>query len=83
MRIAAEITPFDTLGHVAGVHYVAMHVARQLKMLGKPVDLMLMSAAAALHDIGKFGCRKEEAATPKGFICRSSVILQPIIQHGI
>lgn len=62
MRIAVEITPFDTLGHVAGVHYVAMHVARQLKMLGKPVDLMLMSAAAALHDIGKFGCRKEEAA---------------------
>ena len=55
MRIAAEITPFDTLGHVAGVHYVAMHVARQLKMRGKPVDLMLMSAAAALHDIGKFG----------------------------
>lgn len=59
-RISAEITPFDSLGHVAGVHYVAMHVARQLKKIGKPVDLKLMSAAAALHDIGKFGCREKE-----------------------
>ena len=59
-RISAEITPFDSLGHVAGVHYVAMHVAKQLKELGKPVDLKLMSGAAALHDIGKFGCREKE-----------------------
>ena len=59
-RISAEITPFDSLGHVAGVHYVAMHVAKQLKKIGKPVDLKLMSAAAALHDIGKFGCREKE-----------------------
>ena len=60
MRIASEITPFDTLGHVAGVHFTAMHVAKQLSIIGKPVNLKLISAAALLHDIGKFGCRSEE-----------------------
>ena len=60
MRIARDITPFDTLGHMGGVHYVAMHVARQLKRAGVPVDLPLISGAAAGHDIGKFGCRKNE-----------------------
>lgn len=60
LRIAADITPFDTLGHMAGVHYVAMYAARQLKTTGVPVDLPLISGAACGHDIGKFGCRKEE-----------------------
>ncbi|MBQ1959562.1 MAG: hypothetical protein II354_03945, partial [Firmicutes bacterium] len=27
MRIGTEITPFNTLGHLAGVHYVSMHAA--------------------------------------------------------
>ncbi|MCI8608886.1 MAG: phosphohydrolase [Firmicutes bacterium] len=60
MRIGVEITPFNTLGHIAGVHYVAMHVARQLADLKVPVDLGLVSGAAAGHDIGKYGCRKSE-----------------------
>lgn len=60
MRIGAEITPFNTLGHVSGVHYVAMYAARQLHRAGIPVDLGLVSAAAATHDIGKYGCRKHE-----------------------
>ena len=60
MRIAADITPFDTLGHMSGVHYVAMHAARQLAMTDVPVDLPLISGAAVGHDIGKFGCRKTE-----------------------
>ena len=60
MRIGSEITPFNTLGHVAGVHYVAMYVAKQLHSSGVPVDLGLISAAAASHDIGKYGCRKHE-----------------------
>lgn len=59
-RLSTEITPYDSLGHVAGVHHVAMHVAKQLAKLNKPVDLKLMSGAAALHDIGKFGCRAME-----------------------
>ena len=60
MRIGAEITPFNTLGHISGVHYVAMYVAKQLHRSGIPVDLGLISAAAATHDIGKYGCRKHE-----------------------
>jgi len=60
MRIGTEITPFNTLGHIAGVHYVAMHGAYQLRALGVPVDLGLVSGAAAGHDIGKYGCKKNE-----------------------
>ena len=58
--IASQITPFNTLGHVAGVHYVALHMARQLAARQVPVDLAMVSAAAATHDIGKFGCRGDE-----------------------
>ena len=60
MRIGREITAFNTLGHIAGVHYVAMHAARQLEALKVPVDLGLVSGAAAGHDIGKYGCKKSE-----------------------
>ena len=61
MRLARECTPFDTLGHIAGVHHVAMHLARQLKRTEVKVDLGLISGAAIAHDIGKFGCRPEES----------------------
>lgn len=60
MRIGVEITPFNTLGHIAGVHYVAMHAAYQLSDLKIPIDLGLISGAAAGHDIGKYGCKKSE-----------------------
>ncbi len=60
MRIGIDITPFNTLGHIAGVHYVSMFVARQMAQAGVPVDLALVSGAAAGHDIGKYGCRKHE-----------------------
>ena len=60
MRIGIDITPFNTLGHISGVHYVAMHVARQLEHLNIPIDLGLVSGAAAGHDIGKYGCKKGE-----------------------
>ena len=60
MRIGVELTPFNTLGHIAGVHSVAMHAARQLEALKVPVDLGLVSGAAAGHDIGKYGCKKSE-----------------------
>ena len=60
MRMGVELTPFNTLGHIAGVHYVAMHAARQLDSLKVPVDLGLVSGAAAGHDIGKYGCKKSE-----------------------
>lgn len=60
MRIGIDITPFNTLGHISGVHYVAMYAGRQLSEAGVPVDLALLSGAAAGHDIGKYGCRKSE-----------------------
>ena len=60
MRLGVDLTPFNTLGHIAGVHYVAMHAARQLSALNIPVDLGLVSGAAAGHDIGKYGCKKSE-----------------------
>ena len=62
MRIGADMTPFNTIGHIAGVHYVATYVARQLHDAGIPVDVALVSGAAAAHDIGKYGCRKDEEA---------------------
>lgn len=60
MRIGRETTPFRTLDHIAGVHHVAMTVARAFAAGGGLVDLALMSGAAAGHDIGKFGCKPGE-----------------------
>ena len=45
---------------IGGVHYVAMFAGRQLARTQVPVDLGLVSGAAAGHDIGKYGCRKSE-----------------------
>ena len=60
MRLGMEFTPFKTLSHISGVHYIAMTAARGLQEAGVDVDLALISAAAASHDIGKFGCRPGE-----------------------
>lgn len=65
MRIGIDITPYNTLGHISGVHYVAMYMAYQLHQVGMPVDLGIISGAAAMHDIGKYGCRPfEEQRVP-------------------
>lgn len=61
LMLEHEHLGYDTVGHIFGVHFVAMHVARQLQEAGQPVDLALISAAALTHDIGKFGCKGEEA----------------------
>lgn len=60
MVIGREITPYNTVGHICGVHYVALYTARQLTRVGIPVDLALVSGAAAGHDIGKYGCKGAE-----------------------
>ncbi len=60
MRLGMEATPFRALEHIAGVSFVAMSVARDLKRGGASVDLSLVSGAALGHDIGKFGCRPGE-----------------------
>ncbi|MEL7655171.1 MAG: hypothetical protein AAGU75_04595, partial [Bacillota bacterium] len=61
MRIGSEITRYKTLQHIAGVHYISMHVGRQLLHADVPIDIALVSGAAVGHDIGKYGCKPEEA----------------------
>lgn len=61
MRIGRETTPFNTLGHIAGVHFISMYIARQLLRVHVPIDLALVSGSAAGHDIGKYGCKPAEA----------------------
>lgn len=57
MMLDQEVNGFNSLNHVAAVHYVAMHIARQLKKVGSQVNLGMVSGAAAGHDIGKYGCK--------------------------
>ncbi|MEG0829736.1 MAG: hypothetical protein RSD88_04510 [Anaerovoracaceae bacterium] len=61
MKIGKEITSFNTIGHISGVHYGAVHIGRQLVKVGAPVDIALVSGAAAGHDLGKYGCRGSSA----------------------
>lgn len=60
MKLHQEITGYNTLDHICGVHFLALHIARQLLSAGLTVDLGRVSGAAASHDIGKFGCNKAE-----------------------
>ena len=61
LRITREIRPFDPASHTIGVHNVALHTAVMAAKAGIKVDLPLVSAASAGHDIGKFGCRGADA----------------------
>ena len=61
LRITREIRPFDPASHTIGVHNVALHTASMAAKAGIKVDLPLVSAASAGHDIGKFGCRGADA----------------------
>ena len=61
MRISREVRPFDPASHTIGVHNVALHTAIMAAKAGLPVDLPLVSAAAFGHDLGKFGCRGDDA----------------------
>ena len=60
MRLNGEVTTFRTLEHIAGVHHVALTIARGLYGAGVPIDVTLASGAAAGHDLGKFGCKPNE-----------------------
>ena len=57
MMLDGEVNGYNTLNHVTAVHFVAMHVARQLKKVGVQVNLGLVSGSSAGHDIGKYGCK--------------------------
>ena len=61
MRISREVRPFDPASHTIGVHNVALHTAIMAEKAGLEVDLPLVSAAAFGHDLGKFGCRGDDA----------------------
>jgi len=61
MKLNQEVAGYSTLDHICGVHFLAMRIARQLKTLGFEIDLGRVSGAAAGHDIGKYGCKPEEA----------------------
>ncbi len=60
MKLSQSVTGHATLEHIVGVHYLAMHLAYQLRDLGHAVDLGRVSGAAAGHDLGKFGVGREE-----------------------
>lgn len=60
MKLNKEVVGFNTLDHICGVHYLSLHIARQIKDLDIPIDLGRVSGAAAGHDIGKYGCRQQE-----------------------
>jgi len=62
LRLGREIMPFDTMSHIIGVHNVALQVGILARQAGLPVDLPLVSAACFAHDVGKFGCRGNDAA---------------------
>lgn len=57
MKLNQEIMGYNTLDHICGVHFMALHIGRQLFNAGLPVDLGRVSGSAAGHDIGKYGCR--------------------------
>lgn len=60
MTLNRELKGHSSLEHISGVSFLALHVARQLKSAGIPIDLGSVAAAAIGHDIGKFGCKKNE-----------------------
>ena len=62
MRLGRETMPFDPASHPIGVHNLALHIARQAKQAGLPADVPLVAAASLTHDLGKFGCRGQDAA---------------------
>ncbi|MBQ0058736.1 MAG: hypothetical protein KBS83_02070 [Lachnospiraceae bacterium] len=61
MRIGREVMPFDLASHTIGVYNVVMHTAIQAYQAGFKVNLPLAGAAALCHDIGKIGCRGNDA----------------------
>ena len=71
LRLGREVTPFRTLGHIAGVHHIAMTAARGLQGGRVEVDLALISGAAAAHDIRKVRLEARGAGP-----------LSPLLLHG-
>jgi len=60
MKLNYEVDGHSTIQHILGVHYLALHIGRQLQARGIDIDLGRVSGAAAGHDLGKFGCKPED-----------------------
>ncbi|AHM56812.1 cytidyltransferase-like protein [Peptoclostridium acidaminophilum DSM 3953] len=60
MKLNQEITEYNNLDHICGVHFLALFIGRQFKSAGIPVDLGRVSGAGLGHDIGKYGCKTAE-----------------------
>lgn len=60
-KLSEEVLPFNTFEHIAGVNHVAMYIAKQLKKLDITINLSIVAGASISHDIGKYGCKKEES----------------------
>lgn len=61
MKLNQEILGYNTLDHICGVHYLSLFLSRQLIYTGLPVNISRVSGAAFGHDLGKYGCRENEA----------------------
>lgn len=60
MKMSQEWKGFTSLDHTLGVYNLCMFIGKQMKNLGFPVDLAILSGASIGHDIGKYGCVGEE-----------------------
>lgn len=60
MKLDMFLTGHNTLEHVAGVNYLSLYIGRQLKKLGVPIDLGIVTGSSLGHDIGKYGVRENE-----------------------
>lgn len=60
LKLSQEVKGYTTLDHISGVCFIALFIARQLKMRNIPIDLGIVVAASMGHDLGKYGVKKEE-----------------------
>ena len=60
MKLNQEITEYNNLDHICGVHFLSLFIGRQFKKANVPVDLGRVSGSGLGHDIGKYGCKKPE-----------------------
>jgi nicotinic acid mononucleotide adenylyltransferase len=61
MKLNQEVLGYNTLDHICGVHFLALFISRQLIYAGLHVNISRVSGAAFGHDLGKYGCRQNEA----------------------
>lgn len=61
MKIDLSVRGYNTIEHVVLVNALSMHIARQLRETGLPIDLGLVAGSTLCHDVGKYGVKGDEA----------------------